>query len=317
MKLSRIVATGAVLALIGGSSVLTATTATAVAAPTTNYVKTADFGTEVSPYAKSWFKGNATPATTVSDSVSGLVVTGQILNGETPATGLVDLVTGAKLQVVTGSAYFQVSVFANATTGYTTLRPELPGQPTTTGSWITSQAIAADSTNGNGTAYAKGDSATLAQFAGALGTDVSILAYGAFVDPGTSATISSITWNGVTSRFTPKSIATASATSISLSEITTGKGVTVKNTGFIPGESIQPGFGSGQSGEDFGSPIVADADGVVTVVFVIPGATVGTYNFGAFNAEGVGASVAVTVVADGTSVATPAAPISGKASFTG
>ena len=93
--------------------------------------------------------------------------------------------------------------------------------------------------------------------------------------------------------------------------------MTVKITGFIPGESVQPSFGSGQSGEDFGSPIVADADGVVTVVFVIPGATVGTYTFGAFNAESVGAAVAVAVVADGTSVATPAVPISGKASFTG
>ena len=93
--------------------------------------------------------------------------------------------------------------------------------------------------------------------------------------------------------------------------------MTVKITGLIPGKSVQPVFGSGQSGEDFGSPIVADADGVVTVVFVIPGAAVGTYNFGVFNAQSVGASVAVTVVADGTSVATPAAPISGKDSFTG
>lgn len=318
MKISRVIATGAVLALIGGSSVLTTATATAAPVPTTNYVKAADFGTEVSPYAKSWFKGNATPATTVSDSVSGLAVTGQILNGDTPATGLVNLVTVAKFHVVSGSAYFQVPVFANATTGYTTLRPELPGQPTTTGVWITSQAIAADSTNGNGTAYAKGASATLTQFADALGTDVSILAYGAFVNPGTTATISSITWDGVTSQFTPAPTATPATATSTIAQF--AKGITVKFTGFVPGDSVQPGIGAGQSGSQFGGPIVADAVGAVTVTFVKSDATVGgVYTLSAFAAGSAITApfVSVTVVADGTGVATPAAPISGKASFTG
>jgi hypothetical protein len=316
MKIKRIIATGAVLALIGGSSILTAATAGAITAPTTNYVKAADLGTEVSPYAKSWFKGNATPATTLSDSVSGLVVTGQILNGDTPTSGLVDLVTYADFRVESGNAYFQVPVFANGTDGFTTLRPEVAGQPTVTGTWITSRAIAADP-GANNTSYNAGDSATLTEFADALGTDVTILAYGAFVDPGTSATISEITWNSVTSVFTPESTATASATSVTLSEFTTGAGVTVKVTGFIPGESVQPGYGTGESGNSYGDPILADENGAVTVTFVLPNATLGTYTLTANSDARSGARVEVTVVADDTAIAAPATPISGKASFAG
>ncbi|MBG6106521.1 hypothetical protein [Frigoribacterium sp. CG_9.8] len=322
MKIKRIIATGAVLALIGGSSALTAAAAmptlTPTPTPTTNYVKAADFGTEASPYARNWFKGNATPATTVSDSASGLVVTGQILNGNTPTSGLVGLVTDADLRVESGNAYFQVPVFAAGTDGFTTLRPEVAGQPSVSGTWITSQAIAAaDAPNGNGTAYDAGDSATLTAFAAALGEDVSILAYGAFVNPGTSATISSMTWNGVTSVFTPESTATASATSVTLSEFTTGAGVTVTITGFIPGESVQPGYGTGESGNSYGDPIVADENGAVTVKFVLPNATLGTYTLTANSDARSGARVEVTVVADGTAIAAPATPISGKASFAG
>ncbi len=313
MKLSRIIATGAVLALIGGSSILTATTATAAPEPTTNYVSAASFTAETSPYANSWFKGDSTPPTTVADSLSGLVVTGQVLNGATPTTGLTALVGGAQLNVASGDAYFQVPLFANVgATGFTTLRPAAPG--VLTGTWVTSRALLADDGT---TAFPAGASATLAEFQQALGADYTILAYGAFVDPGTSATITSITWNGVTSQFTPRPTATASATSVSLSELTKGTGVTVKVTGFVPGESVQPGYGAGQSGDSFGDPIVADAAGAVTVTFILPDATVGDYNFGAFNNAGIGAFATVSVVADGTTVATPAAPISGNASFTG
>lgn len=174
MQLSRILATGAAVALIGASSFALASSANAASTePTVNYVTAAQFTTETSPYPAQWFEGDVnTPKGTIASGPAGLTVTGneQLLNGVTPAQGLTDLVAGASF-LATGPAAFQVSLFANsagAGTGFTTLVPDdiTPGAlalPTTT--WHTTQAIAAGPTTPGFTA---GQSATLSDFQATL-----------------------------------------------------------------------------------------------------------------------------------------------------
>jgi len=313
MKISRILATGAVVALIGGSSAFAGASATAAPVPVINFVHADDFGVEASPYAADWFKGTATPATVVTDGVSGISLTGQILNGDTPTTDLTGLVDGAGFVVASGQAAFQVSLFANAGNGgFTTLRPV--DFNTLDGSWVTSRNLVGD--DGTTVVFPAGSTATLDEFEESLGTDYTILAYGAFANESAPATITSITWDGVTSRFTPASFATPAANPISLSDIR-AKGLTVRVTGFAEGESVRAVYSQGQGGDVFGDPFIADADGSVTVTFLLPDLTIGTWDFGAFTTAGIGSTVSVAVVADGATIAPPATPVVGNASFTG
>jgi hypothetical protein len=201
VKLSRIVASGAAIALLTGSVLVGG--GAAIAADT--HYTAGQFGVEGSSYpASGWFQGKTkTPSGTITSTATGLSVVGpvQILNSTTPKQGLLDLVKGAHLNVVSGDANFQIALYlnnegANTNTGFTTLRPNSFNEAglNPEAGWTTSGPIGD---------WAAGSSHTLAEYADALGelSNHQILAYGAIVPAGITAVISSITWGGNTSIF--------------------------------------------------------------------------------------------------------------------
>jgi hypothetical protein len=310
VQLSRFIAVGAAVALIGGSTLFAAGTANAA----DDFVAASQFGAEGASYPAGWFTGTPPAGVTaggIASGPTGLSVTGreQILNGTpgtTPAGGLVALATGANLNVVSGNVDFQIALYAGpGQTNFTTLRPDNFGNAglNPAAGWTTSGAV--------GT-FAANSSHTLADYQGQLASDYQILAYGAFVNAGDTAVISSITWNGVTTRFTPvpTPTATVSPTTVTLSNFTTvGKGVTVHLTGFLPNETIDVGFGAANVGGTTGQTVVADGAGNATFTFVdlqtpdyFGTAAPGTYSVG-----GTGESSGVTAMAQVTVVADPAA----------
>lgn len=213
------------------------------------------------------------------------------------------LVDGAELGVVSGEIAFQIPLFANgaADTGFTTLVPEVHGDlglhSIAPNSWRTTQAIPANNVTGNNTAYAADDTATLAEFEAALGTDYEILAFGAYLPLTKSAVVSHITWAGNTHWFLPAPTATITPASISKTDAS-DTGVTGVFTGFVPNESVEIGLGTGFSGGAI-DMTTADANGVVTYTLVLdadPG--LGTYTLSAFGASGVSAFAEFEVVAD-------------------
>ena len=271
MKLSRITAAGAGVLLVGATVFAGAGAAQAA----DFYVDDSDFGVEGATYADSWFVGGGSLGTHET-GVSGLTLTGvgasyQVLNGLTPATGLVGLVDNASINVVSGDAFFQIPVFfaddndIDTNPEFTTLRTPVSS---TTGLfsasvWTTSGDI--NQPDGT-TLYAAQSTATLADFETALGAGYEVLAFGALVDPGTSATIASIDWAGDRHWFLPVPTATLSTTSVTVSQATS-TGVTGTFTGFIPGEAVNIGIGYGQSGDSL-ADLVADANGSVSYTFV-------------------------------------------------
>ncbi|HEY4270169.1 MAG TPA: hypothetical protein VGM94_18445 [Galbitalea sp.] len=319
MKLSRLIAAGGAFALVGASTLVAGGAAFAhdgsTAGNPTTYVAGSTFPAETSPYPAGWFKGTIANPGTLASTVGGLSITGavQLLNG-TPGTGSLSTLVDAAGLTNSGDANFQISLFANGTTGFTTLHPLTDGDAglTSTGMWETSQVIAADATNGNGIAYAAGADASLADLEAAIGSDATLLAFGAIVPVGHSAVISSITWNGKTYRFTPHATGTVTPSKLSQKDFTTaGKGVTATFSGFIPGESVQPGYGTGGEGDTIGGPIVADANGSITVTWVAPSSfAAGTnYDIAAFGAtSGVDVQLPIVVTANAADPAVPAGP---------
>src|SRR5690606_18478462 len=102
-------------------------------------------------YPDQWFAGNVTTPGTMVSTPSGLSFTGdfQILNGDTPTTGLVGLVASAEFNVVSGEMAFQIPIFANGTadTGSTTVVPVDPGNAglhRLDDRWISTNNILAD-----------------------------------------------------------------------------------------------------------------------------------------------------------------------------
>jgi hypothetical protein len=323
VKAIRTITAGAALALVAGSALI-AVPANAA----DDYINVSQIGVEGSSYPAGWFVGAGSTGSAAT-TPSGLSVNGreQVLNGTpgtAPSGGLVELATNAHLGVVSGNADFQIPLFTDgsAHTGFTTLRPDNfnnPGLNPAAG-WTTSGTV--------GT-FAAGTSHTLAEYDAELATlptAYELLAYGVIVPAGESAVISSITWNGTTTWFTPQPSGTATPSTISVTDFTTaGKGVAVHLTGFVPGESVDGGIGNGGSGGPTGQTFTADANGNVDFIYVYPntGLTPGQYTLsGIASVSGVNVSASVTVVADpsGTPsapVATPAVPIKGTASFTG
>lgn len=117
-------------------------------------------------------------------------------------------------------------------------------------------------------------------------------------------------------------VGTAAKPSITVADLTTpGKGQTVTLHGFIPGETVDAGFGTGGYGGPTGDSAVADASGAVTFSYVFDDAAPGS----GYSMNGIGrtsqanAFATFTVVAD-PQVASPApvaVPVTGNASFTG
>lgn len=198
MKLTRLAAAGAAIAMIGGSMLFAGTAATA---DSTNYYQASDFIAEVSPYPTQWFVGDGSATDSLQSVEAGLQMTGksQILNGSNvgAAKDLTTLIGGANFSVASGAATFQISLFAGPdNTNFTTLRPTATNS--LSGDWTLSRSVAG---------LNAGQSYTLDAINTALNSSEAtptLLAYGAFVNPGSTATIESITWNGSTSVFTAK-----------------------------------------------------------------------------------------------------------------
>ena len=326
MKFNRLINVGAAVALVASSSLLVASAANAA----DTYVPASQFGVEGTTYPAGWFTGGGSNGT-ITTTPSGLVITPrmQILNG-TPGTSsspdLVALATGAHIGVVSGNADFQIPLFTNGTakTGFTTLRPDNfndPGLNPLAG-WTTSSAF--------GT-FTAGTSHTLPEYQSQVQgfPNFQILAYGVIVPLGVSAVLSSITFNGNTTWFTPQPTGTATPSTVTVTAFQT-TGVAVHLTGFVPGETVAGRFGSTGSGNPTGLSYTSDVNGNVDFVFTTL-ATPGTYTLrGAASVSGIVAFASVTVVADGTAdpvatpaapvadpVATPAIPVAGNAHFTG
>lgn len=321
VKLSRIVTAGATLALIAGSSLFAAGAANAA----DSYVTAGDFTAEASPYAPGWFIGGGSVGAPTS-GLSGLSLVGpiQILNGTPgamPAGGLNELATGATLGVVSGNADFQIALYTDgdAGTGFTTLRPDNFNQDGL-------NPLAGWTTSGTFGTFAAGSSHTLPQYDAELdalstanSTTPQLLAYGAYVPTGQTATLSSITFNGNTSWFTPRSTSSATPSTITVTAMGT-TGVNVVLTGFVPNETVHQTFATTGMGGTTATTYTADAAGRVSYTYKAAAMAPGTYYLGAQgDNSGVIVYTTVTVVADGTTtpVAAPAAPVTGNASFTG
>ncbi|TPW70216.1 LPXTG cell wall anchor domain-containing protein [Schumannella sp. 10F1B-5-1] len=321
MKITRLLAASTGIA-IAGALVATALPATAAQPVGDAYKHKADIGAETSPYPTSWFAGSLGSGKTtdsVADTASGLTVVGdyQLMNGANTGDGaaIAALVSNARVVVPQGAAAFQISLFAHpdaATAqekGFTTLRPTSFADPTTAslpapdaaGGWTTSQNI--DATHVKDGAY------SLNELLEAIGPDAQILATGVFLNRSTGPnSVAAITWNGLTTRFTPAGTATVDKPSVSQSEFA-ATGVTFTFSGFVPGESVWLTSDGERSPDDY----LADEDGIVIVTLGGTGASDGlvapdTYSIDAEGMRsGVVEVVSFTITADeSTTPETPA-----------
>lgn len=189
--------TAAATAIIAGG-VLALGTALPSSAADSYYVDT-DLGAEGATYPNGWFVGDPAPAVAPDTVDEGLLITGRaqvMYGGVISGADLTALVDSASVDA-TGPWTFQIPIFLdNANrTGYSTLRPAVANDVSTTSDWISSWALPGIPAN------------TPVPFADIVaafdaGVDPAVLAYGVFVAPGETATLASVTWNGDTSYFT-------------------------------------------------------------------------------------------------------------------
>jgi hypothetical protein len=189
MKLNKLTAVGATLAIAVGSVIGISAAASAVEVPID------EIGQEVAGggyLADQWFVGDpAGPALTQTED--GLTIPGrnQFLYGLLE-TG----VTGAEFEALiedaafdgTGPLTFQVPVYMSGTTGFTTLQPTTTGTPVKTTTWMSSQKVAG---------LEKFTPYTFDQIVAAIegaGDNATVLAFGVFVGPGATAELQSVTW---------------------------------------------------------------------------------------------------------------------------
>jgi hypothetical protein len=215
----------------------------------------ADFGAEGggSYPAEDWFVGelgSTWTAGTVTSSATGLDVDAsqspahavQILNqGALPtATTAADLATEiGDIHVLASNNdwVFQLPLFGESGTEFTTLRPNTPGplDVSATSSWKTSGAI----TDGaGGTEFAAGADAPLPDLLAALylGAAPTVLAYGFWVQDASVSFYAHYAFDHVTV-FTPVPTRTVTPNPITPAALAT-TGVTVQGTGWFPGSPI-------------------------------------------------------------------------------
>ncbi len=226
MKFSRIIASTGAVALVAASVLLGA----GVAQAADYFVTADDFGVEGDSYPQGWFVGDMGTQTggSIKSTPDGLEITGplQILNGTTPASGILTLVKDDLDLWHTGTATFQIPVYTGTgATGFTTFRPASGTYPWNTGgNWITSQAWKT---------YDSGAIDTLENFAAAMDPDYTILAFGLFVDAGDTATVREIQWAGNTHFFLPEPTGVVNPEQMTLDELREN-GVTVTFTNMPP-----------------------------------------------------------------------------------
>ncbi|KQT02383.1 hypothetical protein [Cellulomonas sp. Leaf395] len=198
MKINKLTAVGATLALATASVLGLGAAANAIDVPI------GSIGVEGATYpAGTWFLGNPVGPALAQDT-TGLTITGQnqLLYGQTTVveTGaeFTSLIGGASVAPATGNYAFQVPVFFDGAGNaeFTTLRPAVPGTPLTTTDWISSQNVPSLGLVAN----AAVPFATIAAAFQAAG-DAEVLAFGLFVPAGQTVVLSTVTWGGTTWNF--------------------------------------------------------------------------------------------------------------------
>ena len=268
MKLSRIAASGAGIALVAASTFVGAAVANAEDIDVT---VPSPLPAETSPYSAGWFAGTVTGGDgTAVQSAAGLTITGgtngfQLLNGD-PVNGaaisLADALSYQQVSVSGAEAFFQISVFGEPGTEFTTLRPVDASQ--TWGAWTTSQSVAGLTANQS---YTKDELLTALDG----GTAAEVLAFGVFINAGTTSTIRAILFGEDTFFFTTaRPTLSVNPTTLTLAQVATP--ITLTGAGFAPGESVQIGIGFGNSGDSFGE-VTADENGAFTFTRSFEGVT--------------------------------------------
>jgi len=121
-------------------------------------------------------------------------------------------------------------------------------------------------------------------------------------------------------------VLTLSASTVTQSQLN-GAGITATVTGFAPGETVEFGAGTGNSGGPLGTPVVADANGVATIAVTSQSLFGGASDYTgvlyisagneASNIRSTSVTLAITADATPVTPAMPAVPVKAAASFTG
>ena len=319
MRFTRPAAVLATAALVAASTALIA--APAYAEETVGDVTfygAADFGQESSGYPAGvdWFFGDdsdGTGAGTATFTVNGLEINNgsgtdgiiQILNQNvtTPADAPAFVTWVETFSVYEDSAAdpgawsFQVPLFADGTSEFTTLRPSALGTADTSINWITSQAIIGAGSVGTPD-YPAGSAAALSDLLSAIYNNGSptLLGYGLWFSDAQSPVIHAISMGEDISAFTPvpeRSIAPGAE----VTSAETESGITVSGSGWLPGSdtyfSVWPCVDGDTDAEPtdemmdefethvltvIGEDLYADAGGNVSVTFSFePGLEPGFY----------------------------------------
>jgi LPXTG-motif cell wall-anchored protein len=294
MKLTRIAAGTASLALVAGATLLGAAPASAAEIDVT--IPNPIPAENPLGYDPFWFAGDVTAGdgSAIQDA-TGLVIDGgntgfQLLNGAAEDNAALTLSAALEFPAVSdadGEAFFQIAVFGEPNAEFTTLRPVDAND--LSGDWIVSQAVAGLLV---GTPYTADELITALD----SGAPAKVLAFGVFVDPGNTVTLRGITFNGDNYLFAASPTLTVAPTSLQLSE--RSKPATLSATGFLPGEDVYIGYGGGGFGGLL-DVVTADANGSVTYVVDVSAFELGDYTFGVGDEGGVlSAQAAFSIVAN-------------------
>lgn len=289
MTFTKITAAALGATLVGVSTLALAVPAgAATSLGDTTFYGSSDFGAEGATYPAGfdWFFGSVVGSGSaeftsegllVNDSLAGKV---QILNQNfgttfTSAAEVTEFLEYTEVIASSPDWTFQLPLFADGATGFTTLRPNAPGVITDATEWITSQAIA-------GSPYGAEASAPLADLLAAVyaGAAPDFLAYGLFWMPTQVTTVVGIETPVLSSVFIPQPVRTVSPNPISAVDLATpGKGLTLTGSGWLPNSPVYLAIGT-EDGPVFldTTTYTADASGNVSATIVTDEVLpVGTY----------------------------------------
>lgn len=294
MKLSKFATGMAGLALVAGATLLGAVPANA--ADIDVVIPNPIPDENPAGYDPTWFAGDIAggDGSAIQDS-TGLVITGgttgfQLLNGAAEDDASLTLTAALDYQALSangGEAFFQIAVFGEPGTEFTTLRPVVAGD--LWGTWEVSQPVAGLAT---GTEYTKDELIAALD----AGTPAHVLAFGVFVNAGDTVTLRGIYFDGDSYLFAAAPTLAVAPAELQLSQRSTP--VTLTANGFLPGEDVYIGFGSGYSGALL-DVVTAEADGSVVYVVDVTEFEVGAYTFSVSDEGGVlGASADFEIVAN-------------------
>lgn len=289
MILTKLTAAALGATLVGVSTLALAVPAgAATTLGDTTFYGESDFGVEAGGYPSGvdWFFGDVTLTDGSYDfTAEGLAVNNglpgqvQILNQDiadfTSTAEAISFLQDVDVVASNGDWTFQLALFADGATGFTTLRPNAPGVITDATQWITSQPIA-------GSPYGLEGSASLEDLLNAVfaGATPDFLAYGLNVMPTQSSTILGIETPDATSVFIPQPVRTVTPNPISAIDLATpGKGLTLTGSGWLPNSPVYLAIGT-ESGPVFldTTTYTADASGNVSATIVTDEVLpVGTY----------------------------------------